>query len=76
LLIEHAAINFARGMLQVEVCKWDGDKSVRVQDWLQRDACCVQVNVEIMNFEARLNPNMIAHSPLDGQQARINMVVK
>jgi hypothetical protein len=63
-------------VLQVKVCKWDGNKSVGVQDWLQRDARCVQVNVKIMDFEARLNLSTIAHSSPDDRQARINIVVK
>jgi hypothetical protein len=36
----------------------------------------VQVNVEILDFEAGLNSSTIAHSSPDGQQVRINMVVK
>src|SRR5882762_5602451 len=75
-LTEHAAINFSRSTLRVKVCKWDGDKSIGVRDWLRRDACCVQVNVEIIDFEAGLNPSTIAYSSPDGREARIDTVVK
>jgi hypothetical protein len=51
-LTRHAAINLSRGTLQVEICKWNGNESVGVQDWLWRNAHHVQMNVEIMDFKA------------------------
>jgi hypothetical protein len=54
-------------MLWAKICEWNGDESVGVQDWLWRNAHCMQMNVEIIDFKAGLNPGMITYSSPSGQ---------